>query len=263
MGSKDKFYGIITEAHGVDDIGFAQPTGAINSVAKYNVGKYWKYAVITAGAAHNLTKGQQVNISGTTYYDGPSIVISVPSTTTFVIKKGFYITATGSWDVKAAEGNWDAMMPIGAGVSGANLSLTFWKPDMQGGNDITTDYTADKVYPLPGGLKRVGIATAGNLRLFRAASIRPSDGRNVAAPAIIGYLPTSAASGATIDIIGTNFSTVPDRNAVRFTNGVRANVVSATQEILTIVVPTAAVSGPIAVIAHGGQNGTGPTFIVN
>jgi len=263
MGSKEKFYGIITAAHGFDDIGLAQPTGGVSAVSKYNVGKYWKYALVTSVSAHNLTKGQQVNISGTTYYDGPSIVLAVPSTTTFVIKKGFYVTATGSWDVKAAEGNWDALMPIGAGVSAANIAIVPWKPEQLGGNEASVDFTQDKVYPIPGGIKKVNLATAGNIRLFKAASVRPGDGRNLATATIVGFNPTSAASGATIDIIGTNFDPVPDRNAVRFTNGVRANVVSATQEIMTIVLPSAAVSGVVAVVNNGGKNATGPTFIVN
>jgi len=36
-----------------------------------------------------------------------------------------------------------------------------------------------------------------------------------------------------------------------------------TEEILTIAVPVGTVSGAIAVITNGGQNATGPTFVVN
>jgi len=263
MDSKAGFYGIISAAHGTDDIGFSQPTGTINSVAQYKVGQWTKYALVTSAAAHGLTKGMSVNISGTTDYDGPTKVIAVPSTTTFVIERGFTITRSGNWDVRTVEGNWDGIMAVGATVTGGtNVSLEFWKPNQAGGSEALANLTLDQVYVMPG-IKKVTLNSSGNLRLVRAASVKPGDGINLSAPTIVGYLPTSAASGATIDIIGTNFDPVPDRNAVRFQSGVRANVISARKEILTIVVPTAAVSGGIAVITNRGQNATGPTFIVN
>ncbi len=264
MGSIDKAFAITSFPHGFDDIGFAQPTGAISEVSKYKTGKWAKYAVVASSAAHNLTKGQPINITGTTDYDGPTRVIEVLGPTAFVIKRGFTITRTGSWDVKQAVGNWDGLMAIGGGASGANMTLQFHDPNAQGGKELSTDFNQDVLHIFPGGIKKITLATAGNIRLIRGATDRPNQAvRNKLAPSIVGYLPTSAASGGTIDIIGTNFDPIPDRNAVRFSNGVRANVVSSTEEIMTIVVPTAAVSGPIAVICNGNQNATGPTFIIN
>lgn len=264
MGSKNRFYSVESQDKGFDHIGFAQPTGTINSVAQYKTGQYAKYAVVTASTVHNLTKGQPVNITGTTDYDGPTRVLAVPSPTTFVIKRAFTVTKSGAWDLKGALGNWDAFIPIGGGVSGANMIIEYHDPDQHGANDLANDFSQDVLYPVPGGIKRILLATAGNIRLVRAATLKPANAKqSKSVPTIVGYNPTSAAVGDTIDIIGTNFDPVPDRNSVRFHNGVFANVVSATEEILTIVVPTSAVSGGIANICNRGQNATGPTFVVN
>lgn len=265
MGSIDKAINLNSLSHGFDDIGFAQPTGAIVEVSKYNTGKWAKYAKVGSNAAHNLTKGQPVNISGTTDYDGPTRVLEVVGPTAYVIKKGFTVTRTGSWDVKQAKGNWDGLMAIGGGASGANMTLEFHDPDQQGGNELSTDFQQDVLHVFPGGIKKISLATAGNIRLIRGASDKPYFAkRSKSAPTVVGYLPTSAAVGDTIDIIGTNFDPIPDRNSVRFHNGVFANVVLATEEILTVAVPTGAgATGVVAVVCNGGQNASGPVFTVN
>lgn len=264
MSSIYKAINLNSFSHGYDDIGFAQTAGTISSVAAYKTGQYAKYAAVTANAAHLLTKGQPINITGTTDYDGPTTVLAIVSPTVFVIKRAFTVTKTGAWDIKAGKGNWDAFSPIGGGVSGANMTFEYFDPNQQGGNELANDFQQDIIYPVPGGIKRFAIATAGNIRLIRAATTKPGHAKqSKSVPTIVAYNPTSAAVGATIDILGTNFDPVPDRNAVMFTNGVRANVVSATEEILTIAVPVGTVSGAIAVITNGGQNATGPTFVVN
>jgi len=262
MGSIDKAFALTSFPHGFDDIGFAQPTGGVSAATQYKVGKWAKYALIESTAAHNLTKGQPINITGTTDYDGPTIVLEVISSTKFVIKRGYTITRTGSWDVKQAKGNWDGLMAIGGGASGANMTIEFHDPAAQGGNELATDFQQNILHPMPGGIKKITLATAGNIRLIRGASDKPYYARKSrSAPTIVGYNPTQAAAGATLDIIGTNFDPIPDRNSVRFHNGVYANVTAATEEILTVVVPgTAAATGVIAVTCNGGQNASGPVF---
>lgn len=266
MGSKNRFYSVESQDKGFDHIGFAQPTGTINSVAQYKTGQYAKYAVITSNSAHNLTKGQPINITGTTDYDGPTRVLAVLSTTTFVIKRGFTVTKAGAWDINAAVGNWDAFIPLDDTVDGAiNIAIEYWDKNQQGANELAGVFAKGNTYRFPGGIKKITINTAGNLKLIRAASLKPFYARqNELAPAIVGYNPTSAAVGDTIDIIGTNFDPIPDRNSVRFHNGVFANVVLATEEILTVAVPTGAgATGVVAVVCNGGQNASGPVFTVN
>lgn len=265
MSSIDKAINLNSLSHGYDDIGFAQPTGGVSAATQYKTGKWAKYAVIEFTANHNLTKGQPINFTGTTDYDGPTIVLEVLSSTKVVIKRGYTITRTGSWDVKQAKGNWDGLMAIGGGASGANMTLEFHDPNQQGGNELSTDFQQDVIHPFPGGIKKITLATAGNIRLIRAATTKPLYAKqSKSVPTIVGYNPTSAAIGATLDIIGTNFDPVPDRNSVRFHNGVYANVTAATEEILTVVIPaSAAATGVVAVKCNGGQNASGPVFTLS
>ncbi len=257
MGSKDKFFGIISATHGFDDVGFAQGTGTISSVAKYGAGKWAKYALVTESVAHGLTKGMSVNIAGTTDYDGPTQVIAIVGTTKYVIKRPFTVTKTGTRDGKQAEGNWDAFMPIGANMTAANIALTYWDPNQEGGLDTSTDFTADKVYVIPGGIKKVVISTDGNVRLFRAATRRPSGLRNPSAPTVVGYNPTGGTAGATVDILGSGFDPALSNNVVKF-NGTVAYPIQITEDVITVPIPSGATSGAITVTTNG-QNATGPT----
>jgi len=266
MGSIDKSHNLWAMTHGFDDMGFAQPTGAINSVSRYGAnGKWTKYALVESAATHGLQKGQPINISGTTFYDGPTRVVEVKGPTAFVIKRAFAVTATGSWDVKSGVGNWDGLMAIGADVTAANIALEYHNTDLQGGEELSTNLSKDKVYPFPGGIKKCTITTAGNVRLIRAATLQPMAAKSKSIPTVVAYSPPTASIGATLDIIGTNFDPIPDRNSVQFltspTAGVYAKVTNATEEILTVVIPSGiAATGVISVKANGGQNASGPVF---
>ena len=272
MGSRDKFYGVETRSHGIDDVGVLQTAGTINSVAKYGAGKWAKYALVTASAAHNLTMGQSVNILGTTDYDGPTRVVATPSTTTFVIKRPFTITKTGTWDGKAAEGNWDAFMPMHGDMAAAGVTFVYWRPEQQGGLDGFANFTKDVVYKIPGGLKTVTCATAATsptaptLRLIRASSVRPGGLRNPSAPGVVGYLPTGATAGETIDILGKNFDPALSNNVVQFYNGTTGTVaypsaVNSEGDIITVVVPSGVgATGIITVKTNGMATASGPAF---
>jgi len=265
MGSIDKTHTLYSFGHGFDDVGFAQPTGTISSVSKYNAGKWAKYALVESAATHGLAKGQPVNISGTTDYDGPTRVVEVKGPTAFVIKRAFSVTKSGNWDVRSGLGNWDGLMAIGADVTAANIAIELFNPDLQGGNELATNLTKDKVYPIPGGIKKCTITNAGNIRLIRAASTKPMAVKSTSVPTVVAYSPPTAAIGATLDILGSNFDPIPDRNSVQFltspTAGVYAKVTNATEEILTVVIPDGvAATGVISVKANGGQNASGPVF---
>ncbi len=260
MSSIDKAFSLSAQPHGFDDIGFAQATGTINSARQYKSGKWAKYALLESAASHGLTKGQAINISGTTDYDGPTRVVDVTGPTAFVIKRAFSVTKTGEWDLRTAEGNWDGIMPLSNTTGATNASFEFWKPGEAAGLQPAVALSIDQIYPMPG-LKKVTLNSSGNLRLIRAASTRPGDGINKSAPTVVAYSPPTAAIGATLDILGTNFDPIPDRNSVRFHNGVYAKVTNATEEILTVVIPSGvAATGVIAVKCNGGQNASGPVF---
>ena len=69
-------------------------------------------------------------------------------------------------------------------------------------------------------------------------------------PFILGVNPMSAISGATVTIFGTNFSSITSNNLVRF-GAVRANVISASSNSLTVTVPVGATFAAITVTVNG------------
>jgi hypothetical protein len=169
-------------SHGFDDIGFAQPSGVISSVAisaGHAGGRYEGKAIVTTSAPHGLSKGQAINITGTTDYDGVNRVLHVVSTTRFILNKTFTITKAGAWDSKGGDSAWVAFMPIGADVPAASFSaLTFHYPNEQSGDEKAVPYTKDKMYFFPGIIKTILLITAGNIRLYRHSDLNPG-GKNL------------------------------------------------------------------------------------
>ena len=275
MGSKDKYFGVRSASHGFDDIGYAQPSGSISSVARYGgAGKWRKMAVVTASAPHNLTNGQAVNIAGTTDYDGPTIVLDVVSSTQFLIKRPFTVTKTGTFDCKAGEGNWDAMIPLGADIPAGNLAFSFWKPEMNAGNETGVVYTKDELYTFPGGIRRAIMSTAGttaacNARLIRASSLRPGGVKSKIAPTVIFYSPTGATAGDSVDILGSDFDPALSNNSVHFIGGGTATVVNPTAvdpegHWMTVPFPSGVINttGAFRVKTNGLLGATGPSVNV-
>lgn len=269
MGSKEKFFGIITADHGFDDIGFAQSGGSITSIERYGgAGKWRKMALVTTSAAHGLTRGQQINITSTiTEYNGPAIVLDVVSTTKLLVKKPYTIGGTGTFDGNAGEGNWSALMPIGADLPTSNIAMLSWKPDEQGGNEISQPLTKDKVYPIPGGIRKVTISNSGDVRLFRAASLRPGGVKGLIAPTVAYYSPTGATAGDSVDILGSGFDPALSNNSVHFIGGGTATVVYPTAidpegHWMTVPFPSGVINttGAFRVKTNGMLGATGPSF---
>lgn len=69
-------------------------------------------------------------------------------------------------------------------------------------------------------------------------------------PTINSFSPTSGTIGSLVIINGTNFSTVPSENTVKF-NGVQEAVSSSTATSITTSVPMGATTGPIQVTVNG------------
>lgn len=65
-------------------------------------------------------------------------------------------------------------------------------------------------------------------------------------PTFSSFTPTSGYPGATVTLTGTNFSTVPGINVVRF-NGVQSIVTASTATSITTTVPAGATTGPVTV----------------
>jgi len=80
-------------------------------------------------------------------------------------------------------------------------------------------------------------------------------------PVISSFNPTSGPVGATVTIVGSNFSTNISNNIVRF-GTVQAAVISATATQLTVIVPAGATAQPIYVTVNGLTANTNTSFNV-
>ncbi|MCR9264069.1 MAG: IPT/TIG domain-containing protein [Flavobacteriaceae bacterium] len=89
----------------------------------------------------------------------------------------------------------------------------------------------------------------------------PPDDPTTNPPTIASFSPTEGTPGATVEIIGTNFSATASENTVKF-NGTSATVSSATATKLTVSVPNGATSGKIAVTVDGETAQSSGTFTV-
>ncbi|CAN5360482.1 hypothetical protein BH09BAC3_BH09BAC3_09950 [soil metagenome] len=72
----------------------------------------------------------------------------------------------------------------------------------------------------------------------------------IVTPTISSFNPSSGSVGATITITGTNFSTTPADNEVKFFNNIAATVTASTATSLTVTVPTGTATGKISVTTN-------------
>lgn len=194
MSSQSKFYSILSADKGVDDIGAAQPSGAIQgetgSISGYTGANYktgrsdWqgKLAIyVGATGAAQLKKGEAIRIANTdSAHTGLTRVLSIKGSYA-IVNKNFSSGATaptGKWFKDGGAGAWDALMPLNDELTGANIAaLTFWDDRKQGAvATAAIDYVEGSIYSFPGIIKSIQLS-AGNVRLFRASSLRP-DGKN-------------------------------------------------------------------------------------
>lgn len=80
-------------------------------------------------------------------------------------------------------------------------------------------------------------------------------------PAITSFSPVSGPVGASVTITGTNFSTTPSDQVVKF-NGTAATVTNATSTSLTVTVPADATTGKITVSLRGKTAASANDFTV-
>ncbi len=69
-------------------------------------------------------------------------------------------------------------------------------------------------------------------------------------PTITSFTPTSGLVGSTVTLTGTNFSTTPTNNVVKFYANRTATVSASTTTSLTVTVPASAATGPISVTTN-------------
>ena len=183
MGSKNKYFGVESADHGFDDIGVAQPSGSFSGATlatKWGPRFAGKTQIVLGTTAGLLRTGQSLNLTSTDgYLTAQTRILKVlPGATQVIVNRTWQTptagtSGTGTYNVLGGEGAWDGFMPIGGNVTGANLTLTFWEPNQQGSDENAVDYFEGKKYYFPGTIKTALIASSGNIRLFRSASLRP------------------------------------------------------------------------------------------
>ena len=114
--------------------------------------------------------------------------------------------------------------------------------------------------PYRGGMDEAGLynrslSTDEIQEIYAAGSLGNCGGTNpppqlLAVPVIAGFNPVSATVGSTVTLAGTNFSPAAASNIVFF-GAVRAAVVSASVNNLTVTVPTGATYAPITLTVSG------------
>ncbi|HBK87862.1 MAG TPA: hypothetical protein DDZ56_04380, partial [Cytophagales bacterium] len=130
-------------------------------------------------------------------------------------------------------------------------ATSFGGPNRDEGNAITVD-PFDNIYTTgsyettadfnPGACVN-SFTVAGGADLFLQ---KMSTGIIGPPPTFSSFTPTSGYPGATVTLAGTNFSTVPGINVVRF-NGVQSIVTASTATSITTTVPAGATTGPVTV----------------
>jgi gliding motility-associated-like protein/uncharacterized delta-60 repeat protein len=93
--------------------------------------------------------------------------------------------------------------------------------------------------------------------------LRTSTVSTPAAPTITSVSPSSGAPGATVTISGTNFSTTPENNLVRFGGGIFATVTASTTTTITTTVPAGASNGTISVIIGCNTATSSASFLIS
>jgi gliding motility-associated-like protein len=99
-----------------------------------------------------------------------------------------------------------------------------------------------------------GDADVFNLKLSQQASI--------AAPTITSFSPGTGPIGTTVIITGTNFSSSPASNTVKFANNRTATVTASTTTSLTVTVPASAITGKITVTVNCSTATSASDFVV-
>src|SRR5258706_6387628 len=97
------------------------------------------------------------------------------------------------------------------------------------------------------------------LIIFYASSCKNDN--QVLELAITGFTPALGTVGTTVTVSGSNFSTTPGNNLVKF-NGAAAVVTRATSSSLTTEVPTAATTGQLTVTVNGKTAASANNFTV-
>ncbi len=152
-------------------------------------------------------------------------------------------------------GNFISAYRVGGNQNDQGHSIT-----VDGNGDVySTGYFLTSTDFNPGTCTALVISNGGtDMYILRTSTVSTP-----AAPTITSFSPSSGAVGTTVTITGTNFSTTPENNIVRFGGGIFATVTASTATSITTTVPVAAANGTISVIIGCNTATSSSSFFVS
>ncbi|WP_276372187.1 IPT/TIG domain-containing protein [Chryseolinea sp. H1M3-3] len=191
------------------------------------------------------------------------LVVSVPATATTgkITVKVNGQTATSSTDFTVLQTNLTGFAPASGTVgttvtiTGTNFSTILSENVVKfnGVAAVVTNATATTLVvtvPETATTGKISIGVSGKV-------ITSATDFTILETTVATFSPASGTVGTTVTISGTNFSTTPAENIVKF-NGAEATVTNATSTALVVTVPETATSGKITVTL-GGKTATSST----
>jgi hypothetical protein len=250
----------------------AGPAGEINVINRWGRGVMYAYQPIPQIISFQpatASIGDTITINGVNFSDVTAVSFGGTATATFFVVSATKIIAKVE---KGSSGNVVVSNSGGSGtlagftvkppsifnispavaekndtvfITGADLSLT--KTVSFGGTAAKsfTQISGDSILAVVAG------GTSGSIVITTPFGSNSMPGFTYYAPdtippVISGFSPLTANAGTTVTITGQKFSPVPENNTVYF-GAVRAAVLSATETVLTVSVPSGATYAPITV----------------
>jgi hypothetical protein len=181
--------------------------------------------------------------------------IEVQSATNFTVTTGTVPTITSFTPTSGNVGTTVTITGTNFSATPANNTVRF--------NGTTATVTASTITSItttvPAGATtgKITVTVAGNT----ATSATDFTVTTPSLPTITSFTPASGPIGTTVTITGTNFSTTPANNTVRF-NGTTATATASTATSITTSVPTGATTGKITVTVAGNTATSATDFTI-
>jgi Leucine-rich repeat (LRR) protein len=217
----------------------------------------WTHLAVTFKSGANMVSyinGVQVNSIAV----GPNPIDASFGSLLIGNSYGYFATGTidevALWNVARTQAEIQADL-LGSITPTANLIAYFdFNQGIAGGNNAGITTITDKsTYSNNGTLSTFSL-TGPNSNWVSGFQLPP-------APTITGISPIGGPVGTTVTITGTNFSTTPANNIVKF-NGTDAIVIASTATTITTTVPLGATTGPIAVTVNSQTAISSSSYVV-
>ena len=253
-------------------IGVTTPTGPALSASSFTVAPRITGFSPTSGASGasvtitgaNFTAATSVRFNGTaatyTVDSGTQIAATVPAAATSgkITVTTSAGTATSATDFTVAPGI-TTFTPT-SGIIGT--SVTIKGANFTGATSVRFNGTSATSYAVNTSIKITATvpagATTGKISVTTSAGTATSTGNFTVKPDILGFTPTSGATGISVTITGTGFT---GATSVKF-NGTTAGFTVDSSTQITATVPATATTGTISVTTPGGTDTSSTSFTV-